>query len=454
MENETKKCSLKKHSEINAVIYCIECKRYFCNKCKNNHSDLFEDHHFCNIDQNMDEIFTGYCTENNHNISLEYYCRSHNKLCCAACVTKIKGEGKGQHSNCEVCLLNEIKEEKKNSLKENINLLQNLYKKLDEAINNLKNLFKVINNNKEELKLNIQKIFTKFRSALNEREEKLLFEVDNEYDKYFINENIINKSEKLPQKVKSALEKGKNIDTENKNIQLNILINDCINVENNVKEINDVYDTIKKCNANKEIKIMFIPDNNDINNFIETIKSFGGLTNNEISIDSKIVSKLDMGKIQNWLKGSIGKIKQYELIYRATQHGDSNAISFQRCKNIPNLLWIMKARNNNNIFGCFHSIATYLNGGYSKDEKCFLFSVDKNKKYVPNLNIQNNIGHFSSHVIEFWDTNVYEFQVGDKFLSSNSVTFGNGAIFNHNNEISDNNSSISLSELEVFRLIL
>ena len=452
MEN-IKKCSNKKHSEINAVIYCMECKRYFCNKCKNSHGDLFEDHHFTNIDKNMNEIFTGYCSENNHNIVLEYFCKTHNQLCCAACITKIKGDGKGQHSNCEICLLKEIKEEKESKLKDNINILQNLYYKLDETINSLKQLFEEINHKKEELKLNIQKIFTKLRSAINEREEKLLIEVDNEFNKYFVNEDVINKSQKLPQKVKSALERGKSINIGNNNNQLNVLINDCIHVENNVKEINNIYDIIKKCNANKDIKLMLATENNDINGLMDLIKNFGGIKNNQIiAIDSKIVSKLDMVKIQNWLKDSIREIKRYELIYRATVHGDSNAVSFQRCKNNPNLLWLMKDKNNN-IFGCFHSIPIYSNGSYCQDTKCFLFSVNKNKKYNPNLQIQKNMYNCTSHLIEFGDGNVWELNIGDKFLSSNSVYFQNGTIFNHQNEICDNNLNISLSELEVFRVI-
>ena len=453
MENETKKCSLKKHSEIKAVIFCIECKRYLCNKCKINHSELFEDHHFCDIDKNIDDIFTGYCTENNHNIELEYFCKTHNTLCCAACITKIKGEGKGQHSNCEVCLLNEIKDEKKNRTKENIDILQNLYNKLDESINNLKELSKEIGQKKEKLKIKIQSIFTKIRSAINEKEEKLLIEVDNEYNKYFMNEEIINKTEKLPKKIKIALEKAKNILSENaNNVKLNSLINDCINVENKAKEIKYIYDIIKKCNSNKDLKINYNMNDEDVNKFIEEIKAFGSISSNEINIDSKIVTQLDMIKIKNWLKESYGEIKQYELIYRATQHGDSNSISFGKCKNIPNLLWIMKDKNSNNIFGCFNSIAINSNGNYSKDIKCFLFSVNKNRKYIPNPNMNKILCHCSSHLIEFGDGSVYEFAVGDKFLSSNSVTFNNGSIFNHKNEICDNNDAVSLSELEVFKL--
>ena len=258
----------------------------------------------------------------------------------------------------------------------------------------------------------------------------------------------------MPQKVKSALERGKNINIGNNNNQLNILINDCVNVENNVKEINNIYDVIKKCNANKDVKLMIAPENNDINGLIDLIKNFGGIQNNQINIDSKILSKLDMVKIQNWLKDSIREINRYELIYRATVHGDSVGVSFQMCKNKPNLLWLMKDKNNN-IFGCFHSIPIYSNDSYCYDTKCFLFSVNKNKKYNPNLQIQKNMYNCTSHLIEFGEEgkNVWEFNIGDKFLSTNSVYFQNGTIFNHQMEICDNNSYASLSELEVFRVI-
>ena len=67
---------------------------------------------------------------------------------------------------------------------------------------------------------------------------------------------------------------------------------------------------------------------------------------------------------------SIGKFKNCELIYRATEHGDSKDVSFNKCKNIPNLIWIMKDKNNN-IFGCFNSIALNTNSSYSKDSNAF-----------------------------------------------------------------------------------
>ena len=67
------KCSLKKHNEIDAIIYCYECKSYFCNKCQNFHSELFENHHSVKIDNNINEIFTGFCQEEKHIDRLKYF---------------------------------------------------------------------------------------------------------------------------------------------------------------------------------------------------------------------------------------------------------------------------------------------------------------------------------------------------------------------------------------------
>ena len=73
-----KKCSSKGHADILATIYCIECKNLMCDKCKNMHTILFENHHQIKLDKQIDEIFTGYCSEENHTDKLEYFCKTHN----------------------------------------------------------------------------------------------------------------------------------------------------------------------------------------------------------------------------------------------------------------------------------------------------------------------------------------------------------------------------------------
>ena len=116
MENPIKKCSSKEHEEINAISYCPICKVYMCNKCELFHSKLCQKHNSFNLNNNTNEIFTGFCNELTHNDQLEYFCKSHNQLCCAACIAKIKKNENGKHKDCDVCLIEDIKNEKKNKM--------------------------------------------------------------------------------------------------------------------------------------------------------------------------------------------------------------------------------------------------------------------------------------------------------------------------------------------------
>ena len=251
-----------------------------CNKCEKMHSSLFPMHQAFDIKDDIKNIFTGICKEKNHKNELEYFCKTHNILCCAQCITNIKDEENGEHKDCSICRIEKIKDEKKNKLKDNINCLEELSKKLEESINELKKLFIKINEDKEELKLKIQNIFTKIRNTLNNREDSLLLEVDNKFNEFYGDENIIKEGEKLPNKIKISLEKGKKMEKEWNNNELNSLINDCINIENNIKDINMINENIKKVNKNNKIKMKFSPEENSINKFIENINEFGKLSYN------------------------------------------------------------------------------------------------------------------------------------------------------------------------------
>ena len=160
MELENK-CSNKKHSELNAICFFIDCNLYLCNKCSNIHNDHLDFHKIINLDKNNNEIFTGLCKEPNHKGKLEYYCKNHNKLCCSSCISKIKGKGNGQHSDCEICYVEEIEKEKKNKLNENIKYLEESSKNIEESIKKLKEINEEMIKSKEEIKLKISKIFTK-----------------------------------------------------------------------------------------------------------------------------------------------------------------------------------------------------------------------------------------------------------------------------------------------------
>ena len=294
-------CSNEEHKEIEAKSFCEECKLYMCNKCEKLHSGLFKNHHQIINDKNKDisEVYTGLCNEENH-IEQEYFCKTHNKLCCAKCITKIKAKNIGQHRDCDIYFIEDIENEKKNKLKENIKLLEDISNNLQQSINELKILVEKIDKNKEKIKIDIQNIFTKLRNAINEREDQLLLDVDNKFNELFFNENIIKDSEKLPNKIKISLERGKLIEKEWKNNnKLNSLINDCLNIENNINDINNIKNNIKKYQSNND-EIKFSSNEEDILNVLEIIKKFGNVTNKNAKIfDSKI--EFDEELFKTWL---------------------------------------------------------------------------------------------------------------------------------------------------------
>ena len=247
MDIQKQKCSSIEHKEIDANSYCGECKIYMCNKCETFHSKLFSTHKTFILDKEIGDIFTGYCKEEKHNNELQFFCKTHNQLCCAVCLCKIKKNDIGKHKDCDVCNIEDIKNEKKKKLKENIKFLEEISNTIEDSINKLKNIYGKINGNKEQLKLKIQKIFTKIRNEINNREDALLLEVDKKFENLYIKEDIIKDIKKLPNKIKISLEKGKLIDKEDnkKDNNLSLLINNCIILENNIKEFNLINENIK-----------------------------------------------------------------------------------------------------------------------------------------------------------------------------------------------------------------
>ena len=140
----------------------------------------------------------------------------------------------------------------------------------------------------------IQKIFTIIRNILNNREDELLLEVDKIFNPVYFDEKIIKQSEKLPNKVKSLLEKSKNIELKNDNLAL--FINECIEIEKNINDINKIDDIIKKCKNLGIQEIIF--DDSEKTKLIEKIKIFGSiLIENEKDFDSSILNNKNNKKL-------------------------------------------------------------------------------------------------------------------------------------------------------------
>ena len=432
-----KKCSSKEHPEINAIFYCQICKIYMCNKCENIHEKLCYNHSPYNLKENINEIFTGICKEKNHLNDLDYFCKNHNTLCCAACISKIKGKGNGQHSDCDICFIENISNEKRNKLKNNIKLLEDLSNSLNKTIIDLKNILEKNEKEKENLKSNIQNIFTKLRSALNEREDELLLEVDNKFDNILSCKDFIKEGENLPKKVNKYLEKGKFIDNQWKDDNLKSMINDCINIEINIDYINKINRDLNDYNS-KKINFKFNPEEEkQISEFIGSIKNFGNLNNIEENwIVSDILNSLENKiKLKEWINEIKEGIKT-KLLFKLSRDGETIAKFHELCDNVKDNLIIIKAENNT-IFGGYCTWIWANDGSDIKVNDGFLFNLTKVKKYeIKGKNIHRGC---KNHGPYFYDLFYFEYTMKKCNILKK--------------DFSDNTGYNDVQEIEIYQII-
>ena len=273
MKDNHKNCSSKKHEKLKATNFCQDCRLYMCEKCTEHHKEFYT-HQILDI-KVFEESFTGICKEENHLNSLDYYCKTHKQLCCDSCIIKFKKNGKGLHSECEVYPIEEVKDQMKENLNQNINLLEELSVSLEKSITELKNIFEKINENKEDVKIKIQKLFTKLRNEINNREDELINNVEKKFEETFFKEDFIKKIEKLPKKVENTLKKGKSLNVNDKeNNHINEFIYNYISLEKYIEDIKILNLNIAKCKSLKP-NIKLYLNEEEINYFNNKLKSFG-----------------------------------------------------------------------------------------------------------------------------------------------------------------------------------
>ena len=407
---EKKKCSLNEHKEIDSKIFCFDCRIYMCNKCESFHSKLFPNHQVYNSDKDINDIFVGFCQEKNHPNKVEFFCKTHNQLCCGVCIAKIQKGEIGKHKDCDVCTIEEIKDVKKNKLEENIKYLNEISNNIQKRLEELKSIFTSIDEKKQEIKEKIQNVFTKLRNELNNREDDLLKNVDKTFDDTYFDEKIIKEGKNLPEKIKNLLEETENINNYNNEKQLSLFINFCIKVENNIKNINEINTNIQKCQNSEDKKIVFSPeDDTGINELISNIKKFGKLNTYDELKKSLIIKENEIELI----KGFIGKKPKFKLLYRASIDGDTKKDFDKKCLNIQPTLAVVQNTLGNRFGGFTTQNWNYDKDSDKKDPNSFIFSLDNKEKY--NLKDNNNRAiHTKSFVIYFGNA---DFFLNEHFLT-------------------------------------
>ena len=133
----------------------------------------------------------------------------------------------------------------------------------------------------------IQKIFTKLRTVLNNREDELLKEVEEAYKKNCFDDNIIKESEKISGKTKKCLDSVNDLKTiKEKNKELNFEINFYIEFEKNLNKIDDLIQIINKLNS-KTYELNLEVNNDKLES---DIKKFGKI--------NQIIKEIEIRKIK------------------------------------------------------------------------------------------------------------------------------------------------------------
>ena len=151
------------------------------------------------------------------------------------------------------------------------------------------------------------------------------------------------------------------------------------------------------------------------------------------------------------------EIKEIKKIYQATVDGGDSDIFHKKCDNIPNTLVLYKTKGNRR-FGGFASQSWNTGGDSLTDEKCFLFSLDKKKIYLPK-NDYFQIANYSFDGPSFTKSGkyiilIYKNALKNELLKTNEKKFKD--IFDGDiNALSEDSEfkGVFAQEYEVFQII-
>ena len=194
-----------------------------------------------------------------------------------------------------------------------------------------------------------------------------------------------------------SLEKGKLISSNSNNINLNSLINDCLNIEKNIDEINKINSSMKKFSSTQNI-IEFIQLEEETKRLFEKIKYFGTVY---LYPYSEIIKRDDFLKIDEM----IGRKNKYVLKYSAKRDGCNTEIFHDNCDGICGCVIICKIEGSD-VVGGYLTAKIQKQKIFQDDNKAFLFNLSQNIIKKNKKGFKNAIENYndSSGFIRFGDS--------------------------------------------------
>jgi len=253
-------------------------------------------------------------------------------------------------------------------------------------------------------------------------------------------------SEKLPNKIKMYLEKGKLIDEQWNNNNLKSLINDCLNIENSINYINNINEKLKKCNS-LDFEIKFSPGEDEFNKYLEELKKFGKIYEYKNKLfDSTI--EFDQELIKSWLNN---KDFTSQLLFRKTRDGSKTKDLHDKCDN-KGITIVFIETTKGYKFGGYTELEWDNKSGSKKDKSTFLFSLNKREKYLPRND--NGTMYCHSECCPWFGSSGYpeifldySLDKGISYDNSTKNTFFNGR------KLTNGDTNWDVKELEIYKII-
>ncbi len=151
--------------------------------------------------------------------------------------------------------------------------------------------------------------------------------------------------------------------------------------------------------------------------------------------------------LKNWID-SEKKINSH-LLYRMTKDGDSFKIFHKLCDNIkPNLI-LIKSKKGKKFGGfTFENWESCNEGIWKKDNKCFLFSLDKKKRFFQK-DINNNDNIYCLNIFGPCFSYDLAFKCGNM---KKCTSWGNMTYLNNKDLAENDNNNFDVEEVEVFKI--
>ena len=113
------------------------------------------------------------------------------------------------------------------------------------------------------------------------------------------------------------MKKGKFINNKFNNNKISSFTNGRLNIENNIKDIKFLNESIQQCNNSLKEKIVFdFEEEENLNKSIDYIKNFGIFKENKYSLKHSKIIKRDMEKIHK-------SLIKFELIFKMSEKGSN-----------------------------------------------------------------------------------------------------------------------------------